>query len=228
MGWTSGRSEPDEALDPVRPTDGTRPEPNVNDAAEAARLALAGWGISETPTAAHGPPALEADQLADWAAAAAIAISTAAEATAGPTAGLNCVLPDAPTDAEWLGREQRRLARYPVQASRPIALRLLDRQGDPRGLWHLADILDISRGGLCLMVDTLQDLPIGQGLQLDVRAHPDFRLLRLESQVRWCHSAHGFTTLGVAFLPPLDHLPRLELERRTARRDPNSEPWAQD
>ncbi|MFM7086459.1 MAG: PilZ domain-containing protein [Cyanobium sp.] len=140
----------------------------------------------------------------------------------------SCVLAGSPEEADWLGQEQRRLARYPVQASRPIALRLLDPEKRPQGLWHLADILDISRGGLCLMLSDLQDLPTGLVLQLDVRSHPDFGLLRLESEVRWCRSAHGFTTVGVAFLMPLDHIPRLEIERRTSRPDPNNEPWAKE
>jgi hypothetical protein len=48
------------------------------------------------------------------------------------------------------------------------------------------------------------------------------------SLVRWCRSSINFTTLGLAFLELLPRVPRLELERRTVRRDPNSEAWAQD
>ncbi len=149
-------------------------------------------------------------------------------AAADAASNESCVLLGPPAGGEWLGREHRRLERYPVQASRPIAVRLLDAEGQPRGPWFLADILDISRGGLCLLVSGPLELPTDQRLQLDVRCHPDFGTLRLESIVRWCMSSSSFTTLGIAFLAALPRVPRLELERRTVRRDPNSEAWAQD
>jgi hypothetical protein len=140
----------------------------------------------------------------------------------------SCVLLAPPSEAEWLGHEHRLLERYPVQASRPIAARLLDAGGQPQGRWFLTDILDISRGGLCLLVSGPMQLPSQQRLQLDVRCHPDFGRVRLESQVRWCRSSLSFTTLGLAFLELLPRVPRLELERRSLRRDPNSETWAQE
>lgn len=134
----------------------------------------------------------------------------------------SCVLLNTPLSDEWLGHEQRRLERYPVQASRPIAMRLLDDDtGD--GSWHLADILDIGLGGLCLMLSGALKPSKGQRLQLDLRAHPDFGCSRMEAVVRWCRSAAGFTTLGIAFIQPLSRLPHLELERRSTRRDPNEE-----
>lgn len=140
----------------------------------------------------------------------------------------SCVLLAPPDSGEWLGQEHRRLERYPVQASRPIALRLLDDSSQPQGRWLLADILDISRGGVCLLVSGPMPLPTEQRVQLDVRCHPDFGTERLVSLVRWCRSSISFTTLGLAFLELLPRVPRLELERRTVRRDPNSEAWAQD
>ena len=148
--------------------------------------------------------------------------------TPPPAASDPCVLLAPPDHGEWLGQEHRRLERYPVQASRPIALRLLDASGQPQGRWFLADILDISRGGLCLMVSGSLKLPAEQQLQMDVRCHPDFGRLRLESVVRWCRSSMAFTTLGLAFLELLPRVPRLELERRTVRRDPNTEAWANE
>lgn len=154
------------------------------------------------------------------------AAKSAAAANADPNG--SCVLLGPPAGGEWLGREHRRLERYPVQASRPIAVRLLDADGQPKGLWFLADILDISRGGLCLLVSGPMQLPGAQRLQLDVRCHPDFGRHRLESEVRWCRSSISFTTLGLAFLELLPKVPRLELERRTTRRDPNEETWAQE
>jgi len=150
------------------------------------------------------------------------------EAGAAPAAADSCVLQGPPTAGDWLGRELRRLERYPVQAGRPIAVRLLDGHGRPQGRWFLADILDISRGGLCLLVSGPLQLPIDQPLELDVRCHPDFEILRLEALVRWCRSSISFTTVGVSFRETLSRVPRLELERRTVRRDPNDEAWAKE
>jgi hypothetical protein len=139
-----------------------------------------------------------------------------------------CVLMGSPAGGEWLGREHRLLERFQVQASRPIALRLLDGEGRPEGRWILADILDISRGGFCLLLSGPLELPVAQKLQLDVRSHTDFGTLRLESEVRWCRSSASFTTLGVAFRDTLPRVPKLALERRNTRRDPNTEPWANE
>ena len=129
---------------------------------------------------------------------------------------------------EWLGHEHRRLERCPVQASRPIALRELDGEHGLVGRWLLADILDISKGGMCLMVSGVHHFLAEQPLMLDVRSHPGFGELRLEVTVRWCHRSLSFTTFGVSFLQPLPAVPRLELERRSERRDPNDQPWAQE
>jgi hypothetical protein len=78
------------------------------------------------------------------------------------------------------------------------------------------------------MVSDAHQFQVGQHLMLDVRAHPGFGLLRLEVDVRWCSYSFSFTTFGVSFLEPLAEVPRLELERRTGRRDPNDEAWAQE
>ena len=129
---------------------------------------------------------------------------------------------------EWLGHEHRRLRRFPVQASRPIALRALEAQSAMVGRWLLVDILDISKGGMGLMVSDAHQFQAGQHLLLDVRSHPCFGLLRLEVEVRWCSYSFSFTTFGVSFLELLAKVPRLELERRTERRDPNDEAWAQE
>jgi hypothetical protein len=129
---------------------------------------------------------------------------------------------------EWLGHEHRRLQRFPVQASRPIALRKLDAEGGLVGRWLLVDILDISKGGMCLMISDSHDFHQGQRLMLDVRSHPGFGVQRLQVQVRWSRRSFSFTTFGVSFLEQLPALPRLETERRTERRDPNDEAWAQE
>ena len=129
---------------------------------------------------------------------------------------------------EWLGHEHRRLQRFPVQASRPIALRELDAEHNGVGRWLMVDILDISKGGMCLMASGAHTIPRGQHLLLDVRSHPGLGQLRLEAEVRWCSNCLSFTTLGVRFLVPLRTAPILAMERRTERRDPNDEPWANE
>lgn len=129
---------------------------------------------------------------------------------------------------EWLGEEHRRLHRFPVQASRPIALRQLDAEHAMVGRWLLVDILDISKGGMCLMASGAQNFLKGQHLLLDVRAHPDLGKLRLEVEACWCSHTFGFTTFGVRFLEPQPTVPRLEMEHRKVHRDPNDEPWAQE
>jgi hypothetical protein len=134
-----------------------------------------------------------------------------------------CTLIRSSPDADWLGLENRRQERFQVHASRPIAIRGCgDPVAGPPAAWIHADILDISRGGLCLMVAGTAVPGTGVTLQLDLRPHPDFGVVLITCQVRWTRHTHGFTTLGIAFPEPLGRLPRLERERRRVRRDPNS------
>ena len=109
-----------------------------------------------------------------------------------------------------------------------VALRELDGEQGFVGRWLLVDILDISKGGMCLMVSDAHHFLADQHLMLDLRAHPDFGVLRLEVKVRWCRCSRSFTTFGVSFLEALPVVPRLEMERRSERRDPNDQPWAQE
>jgi hypothetical protein len=121
--------------------------------------------------------------------------------------------------AEAASADHRENVRITAIGIRTIRLRLIDQKGDAGSPWHVADILNISHGGLCLMVGTLEPVTRGQALELDLRSHPDFGRQTLISEVRWHHGFGPFTTLGIAFLTPLQHLPRLELERRSVRRD---------
>lgn len=130
--------------------------------------------------------------------------------------------------SEWNGPEARKLERFPVQGTRPIAMRPLGPDGQPAGPWVLVDILDISLGGLCLLVSGPLELERGQHLQLDLRSHPDFRALRLEVVARWWMSSDSFSTLGISFPYQLSTIPELDLERRRDRRDPNLDSWASE
>lgn len=141
--------------------------------------------------------------------------------------GESSVLMAADGGIAWLGHEHRRLERYPVQASRPIGMRLIHQHGQPQQRWMLADILDISCGGLCVLLSGSLLLPVSLPVQLDVSCHPSFGRQRLDARVRWCRGSLSFTTLGLAFCETLLRVPHLEPERRTIRRDPNRETRAQ-
>ncbi|MFM7313925.1 MAG: PilZ domain-containing protein [Cyanobium sp.] len=133
--------------------------------------------------------------------------------------------------AEDIEITRRTHVRAAAEAVRPLALqRLNPGDGNLESRWMLADILDISCGGLCLLLSESLQLPIAEKVQLDVRSHPAFGTQRMEAEVRWCSnpsSSRSFTTLGLAFCKALAEVPRLALERRTVHRDPNTEAWAQ-
>ena len=148
-------------------------------------------------------------------------------APAEPETHESAFLADTPS-SDWSGPDARKLERFPVQGTRPIAMRLLGPDGTPAAPWVLADILDISLGGLCLLVSGPLVLERGQHLQLDLRSHPDFGVLRLEVEARWWMSSESFSTLGIAFPAQLRAIPELDLERRRDRRDPNLDTWASE
>ncbi|WP_216900657.1 PilZ domain-containing protein [Synechococcus sp. CCY 9618] len=127
---------------------------------------------------------------------------------------------------EASGQEHRAFERHAVECCRPIAIRRLDADRQPSGRWFLADILDLSEGGFCLLASDDQSMEAGQWLQLDLRSHPGFRQIRMQAQLRWFVRAHFALTFGVAFAAPLSEVPTLAVERRGLRRDPNLEDWA--
>jgi len=120
---------------------------------------------------------------------------------------------------EPISAEQRNTGRITAIGIRPIRLRPMHQPEQPLGPWLVADIINISHGGLCLMVQGLDHADSGQLLELDLRNHPPFTSPSLLATVRWRHAFGHFTTLGIAFFAPLEHIPRLELERRSARRE---------
>ncbi len=122
--------------------------------------------------------------------------------------------------------EHRAHARQSIECCRPIAVRCLDAEGKPSGRWFLADIMDLSEGGMCLLTSGDPAPELGQWLLLDLRAHPNFGRTRMRAKLRWYVRAHFALTFGVAFASPLRDVPTLAVERRSVRRDPNLEEWA--
>ena len=98
-----------------------------------------------------------------------------------------------------------------VEVCRPISLRLLDEAGQPLSDWLAADILDVSVGGLCLLLSQDDNLPLRQlmPLQLDVRNQPGFQRELMGAQLRWFVPSGFVITIGLVFDTPLPALPAL-------------------
>jgi|LauGreDrversion4_2_1035121.scaffolds.fasta_scaffold1480580_1 hypothetical protein len=109
------------------------------------------------------------------------------------------------------GAPRRVQQRDQVEVSRPIAVRLLDDGGEPLSAWLVADILDVSVGGLCLLLAQDDSLPLRQlmPLQLDVRNQPGFQRELMGAQLRWFVPSGFVVTLGLVFDTPLPDLPAL-------------------
>ncbi|MEA5474596.1 PilZ domain-containing protein [Synechococcus sp. CCY9201] len=117
-------------------------------------------------------------------------------------------------------QDSRRHLRNPVEACRPIAVQVLDDLGQPASAWYLADILDVSVGGFCLLITEDQPMPLAQRLRirLDVRPHPSFGVDVMPAVLRWFVRSGFVVTLGVGFEKPLDSLPLLLPCRRSTKR----------
>jgi hypothetical protein len=114
-------------------------------------------------------------------------------------------------------RVRRLHVRAPVEACRPIGVQLLNGDGSPACAWTLADILDISNGGFCLLITEHPDLPITtlMRLRLDVRPHPGFGVDVLHGELRWFVNSGFVLSFGVGLDAPLAAIPPL-LPFRTA------------
>ena len=110
-------------------------------------------------------------------------------------------------------RHEPRLA---VGSVLPVQLCFLP-EGQPPGPWISADILDISHGGMALLVPCLAEPLVGEPLLLDVSQHPGFGAVRLPAVLRWSRPAGelGLVQLiGVQLDQPLPRVPPLVQSRK--------------
>ncbi|MFM8259452.1 MAG: PilZ domain-containing protein [Vulcanococcus sp.] len=107
---------------------------------------------------------------------------------------------------------ERREPRDAIEICRPITLQLLSDAGEALSPWLPADILDVSVGGLCLLIseDPALELRQGMPLRLDVTSQPAFGQAQISGQLRWCLRSGLVVTLGLVFNEPLPALPELE------------------
>jgi hypothetical protein len=118
-------------------------------------------------------------------------------------------------DAAGQRLHRRREPRQSVGSVLPIRLRLLPDQ--PASQWLTADILDISHGGLALLVPAITAPQLGSPVLLDVSDHPGFGVVRLPGLLRWCEPADqlgALQVLGVQLDQPLPRLPPLVQSRK--------------
>jgi hypothetical protein len=99
--------------------------------------------------------------------------------------------------------------RNPVEVSRPIAVRPAPSQGAIEQPWRSANILDLSTGGLCLLLLVEGGFEPQERLLLDLRHQPGFGVPSLSVSLRWFVANGGVVTLGVGFDEPLKPLPQL-------------------
>ncbi len=118
------------------------------------------------------------------------------------------------------GDDQRRTYRHPVEVCRPIGLQLLNDALEPVTPWLLADILDISLGGLCLLITESTDHHFAprHRVRVNVTAHPSFGVSDLLGELRWFVKSDYVVTMGVGFDQQLAELPDLLPCRRAVRR----------
>ncbi len=111
---------------------------------------------------------------------------------------------------------RRHEPRMAVGSVLPVQLRFLS-TGQPPGAWMTADILDISHGGMALLVPCLETTLVGEPLLLDLSQHPGFDAVRLPAVLRWSCPAGDLGVLqliGVQFDQPLPRVPPLVQSRK--------------
>ncbi|MFM9109226.1 MAG: PilZ domain-containing protein [Prochlorococcaceae cyanobacterium] len=118
--------------------------------------------------------------------------------------------PPPPPPPGGLGR-RRRFLRRPVDGDQAISVMRLTGRADPSGTSYPADILDVSLGGLCLLLGAAEAFHLGDRLLMDLSNHPGFGVARMRGSIRWLQASGlaGVAVVGVAFDIPLTTLPKL-------------------
>jgi PilZ domain len=101
--------------------------------------------------------------------------------------------------------------REPIPACRPIAVRRLTDDENIVSAWLPADILDLSLGGVCLLIpdDGSPPLEPEARLDLDCHAQPGFGVDHIPCRLIWQVRSGFGVTLGLRFEQPLAALPPL-------------------
>lgn len=136
-------------------------------------------------------------------------------------------LMDSSEQSTFRREDQRHFERHEAPPCRPLSARLEgDTPDEPASQWFSADILDISLGGVCVLITGTPDMQLGQRVTLDFKAHRLPESLQpqtlIAARLRWFVRSGLVSTLGISFDMPLPELPELLAERRLQRRDPNS------
>ena len=111
---------------------------------------------------------------------------------------------------------RRHEPRLDVGSVLPVQVRCLP-PGQQPSAWLPADILDISHGGMALLMPHQPGELMGQPCVLDVSNHPGFGVVRLPGVLRWCRAADGLGVLqviGVQLDRPLPRVPPLVQSRK--------------
>ena len=118
-----------------------------------------------------------------------------------------------PNPGPQSGPAPRRIQqRDTVEIARPIRLQLLSADHQPISDWIPADILDVSTGGLCLLLAEDASLPLEalMPLRLDVSSHRSFGVDQMLAQLRWIKRSDFVMTIGLVFETALESVPELE------------------
>ncbi len=126
-----------------------------------------------------------------------------------PGDGFEAGLSLKPGSTAVAGDDRREHFRNAIEVTKPISLALASADGQVIGPWFSADILDLSAGGLCLVLTTGQEFEPVNRLVLNLSSQPGFGVEQLPVSLRWYVNGGFLVSLGVGFDQPLDPLPPL-------------------
>lgn len=126
-------------------------------------------------------------------------------------------------EASEAHRERRGDQRMTAPGARPLWLRLTKEHSNAAsGSPIYADIIDICKGGLCLMLDSTAGLRPGAEIEVDFSLHQpcDGSVFQRpwKAVLCWIAECESIITLGLSFTSPLPELPVLLTERRGCNR----------